>query len=147
LGRMIERRFSLPISLLFFTLLFSAGCVTLPTIPREEYEVLCSAASASSSAVIGEYGENVPPDFSAEKFMGLVEGKIPASYFAALQKFSLEVRPKAGYYLLLVFDPDTKSLILFDYSCTPAPDGQVLWEPAKYDRKNLERYDPCKEQK
>jgi hypothetical protein len=147
LGRMIVKRFSLSISLLSFILLLSACCATLPKIPREEYEVLCSAVSASSSAVIGEYGENVPPDFNAEGFIRLVEGKIPASYFAVLKKYSLEVRPKAGYYLLLVFDQDTKSLILFDYSCTPAPDGQVLWEPTKYDRKNLERYDPCEEQK
>jgi hypothetical protein len=141
------KRCSLSISLLIVILILSTSCVTLPTIPREEYEVLCSAVSASSSAVIGEYGENVPSDFNAVKFMQLVEGKIPESYFTVLKKYSLEVRAKVGYYLLLVFDPDTKSLILFDYSCTPAPDGQVLWEPTKYDQKNLERYDPCKGQR
>jgi hypothetical protein len=138
------KRCFLSIPLFIVILIFSTSCVTLPTIPREEYEVLCSAVSASSSVVIGEYGENVPPDFDAAKFMRLVEGRIPASYFAALKKYSLEVRPMVGYYLLLVFDQDTKSLILFDYSCTPAPDGQVLWETTKYDQKNLERYDPCK---
>jgi hypothetical protein len=137
----------LSISLLIFILLFLTSCVTLPTIPREEYEVLCSAVSASSSVIIGEFGENVPPDFDAVRFMQLVEGRIPASYFAALKKYSLEVRAKVGYYLLLVFDQNTKSLILFDYSCTPAPDGQVLWETTKYDQKNLERYDPCKGQR
>jgi hypothetical protein len=88
--------------------------------------------SAASYAVIGEYGEAIPPDFTAGKFMRLIEKKIPEEYYNALKKYFLDIRPKGSYYLLLVHDPKTKTLILFDYSCTPEPDGQVLLEPEKY---------------
>jgi hypothetical protein len=73
----------------------------------------------------------------------LIEGKIPREYYATLKKYLLEMRPKGSYYLLLVFDPESKTLILFDYSCTPEVDGPVLLEPRKYDIKNLELYDKC----
>ncbi len=137
---------SFSISFFIIISLLSSSCASLHTIQRDEYEVLCSAASASSSAVIGEYGENIPPNFNAARFMQLVETKIPPRYFAELKKYPLEMRPKAGYYLLLVYDPYTKALILFDYSCTPEPDGQVFLEPGKYDTKNLDLYDTCKNQ-
>ncbi len=141
---MEKRSFSTSFFIIIFVL--STSCASLHTIQRDDYQVLCSAASASSSAVIGEYGENIPPDFSALKFLQLVETKIPPKYFAELKKYPLEMKPKTGYYLLLVYDPYTKALILFDYSCTPEPDGQVFLEPNKYDTKNLDLYDPCKNQ-
>ncbi len=141
------RRRSFSVSLVVILLFFSSNCATFHTVQREDYEVLCSAVTASSSAVIGEYGENIPSDFNAEKFMQLVENKIPPRYLAELKKYPLEVRPKGSYYLLLVFAPHTKALILFDYSCTPEPDGQVFFEPGKYDTKALDLYDTCKDHK
>jgi hypothetical protein len=122
------------------------SCVTFHTIQRDEYEVLCSAVTASSYAVIGEYGENIPADFNAEKFLRLVENKIPPKYLSELKKYPLEIKAKASYYLLLLFHPYTKALILFDYSCTPDADGHVYYEPGKYDTKNLDLYDECKDQ-
>lgn len=142
---MKKRSFS--ISVVVILLFFSSSCATLHTIQKDEYEVLCSAVTASSSAVIGEYGENIPSDFNAEKFMQLVENKIPPRYLSELKKYPLEIRPKVSYYLLLVFDPYTKALILFDYSCSPEPDGQILFEPGKYDPKTIDFYDTCKNQK
>ena len=79
--------------------------------------------------------------------MQLVENKIPSRYFSELKKYALEVRPKVSYYLLLVFDPYTRALILFDYSCSPEPDGQILFDPGKYDPKTIDLYDTCKNQK
>jgi hypothetical protein len=140
------KRHSFTISFVVIILFFSTSCATLHAIQRDEYEVLCSAVTASSSVVIGEYGENIPPDFNAEKFIRLVENKIPPKYFAELKKYPLEVNPKVSYYLLLVFDPYTKALILFDYSCTAEPDGQVFYQPGKYDTNNLDLYDTCKNQ-
>ena len=139
------RKRSVSVSLLVILLFFSSNCATFHTVQREDYEVLCSAVTASSSAVIGEYGENIPSDFNAEKFMQLIENKIPVRYLAELKKYPLDVRPKGSYCLLLVFDPYTKALILFDYSCTPEPDGQVLFEPGKYNTKALDLYDTCKD--
>lgn len=127
--------------------IFSSGCCAISSeIKRCEYDVLCSAVSASSYAVIGEYGTSIPSDFTVDKFMALVEKNIPENYFKVLKKYVLDIKPKRSYYLLLVFDPNTKSLILFDYSCTPEPDGQVLLEPEKFDLKNLDLYDKCKAQ-
>lgn len=141
---MKRRSFLTPVVL--FILIVAYSCATFHAIQRDEYEVLCSAVTASSSAVIGEYGENIPTDFNAEKFLQLVENKIPPKYLSELKKYPLEVKAKASYYLLLVFNPYTKALILFDYSCTPDADGQVYYEPGKYDTKNLELYDTCKDQ-
>jgi hypothetical protein len=139
-----RRSFFIPVVVII--LIFSGSCTTFHTIQRDEYEVLCSAVTASSSAVIGEYGENIPPDFNAEKFLQLVENKIPQKYLSELKKYPLEIKPKVSYYLLLVFNPYTKALILFDYSCTPDADGQIFYEPGKYDTKNLDLYDKCKDQ-
>jgi hypothetical protein len=124
----------------------SSNCATSHEINRSEYGVLCSAVSASSYSVIGEYGASIPSDFNVDKFMRLVEKNIPEDYFKVLKKYVLDIKPKGSYYLLLIFDPHTKSLILFDYSCTPEPDGQVLLEPGKYDLNNLDLYDKCKAQ-
>jgi hypothetical protein len=122
----------------------SSSCAVSSEIKISDYGVLCSAVSASSYAVIGEYGASIPTDFTVEKFMTLSEKNIPEDYFKVLKKFFLDIKTKGSYYLLLVFDPDTKSLILFDYSCTPEPDGPVLLEPGKYDLNNLNLYDKCK---
>ena len=137
-------RFALLVLLLFACA--SSSCTALTQQERIEYDTLGSAVSAASYAVIGEYGDIIPPDFTAEKFMRLIEKKIPEEYFNTLKKYSLDIKPKGSYYLLLVSDPKTKSLILFDYSCTPEPDGPILLEPEKYDPKNLEVYDTCKGQ-
>lgn len=76
--------------------------------------------------------------------MALVKDKIPSSYYDELSQYSLEVRPKKTYYLLLIYKPGTKDLVLFDYSCTPKADGTVLLNPEKYDLNNLDLYDECK---
>ncbi len=130
----------------FLALLFlsSNSCATAPEVNRSEYDVLCSAVSASSYAVIGEYGDSIPSDFKVDKFMEVVENNIPKDYLKVLKKYVLEIISKGSYYLLLIFDRDTRSLILFDYSCTPEADGQVLLEPGKFDIRNLGLYDKCK---
>jgi len=124
----------------------SNSCTALKQQERIEYDTLGSAVSTASYAVIGEYGDAIPSDFTADKFMRLIEKKIPEDYFNILKKYSLDLKPKGGYYLLSVYDPKTKALILFDYSCTPEPDGMVILDPEKYDAKNLELYDRCKGQ-
>jgi hypothetical protein len=106
---------------------------------------LLSAVTFSSDKVIGEYGDEIPNDFTVEDFMKLVKDKIPEDYYYALRKYQLSIEPKRTYYFLLVKKPEnTNSIILFDYSCTPEADGPVLNEPYKYDLNNLELYDTCK---
>lgn len=102
-----------------------------------------SAVTFSSDKVIGEYGDKIPADFSADKFMEFVKNRIPEDYYKALTAYSLEVKPKGSYYLLLVIDFKSKSVILFDFSCTPEADGPVLLEPDKYDLNNIDLYDKC----
>ena len=132
------------IFLLAFLVFSLNNCATSSKVNRSEYDLLCSAVSASSYAVIGEYGASIPSDFKVDKFMELVEKNIPRDYFKVLKKYVLDIKSKGSYYLLLIFDPDTRSLILFDYSCTPEADGQVLLGPEKYDIKNLGLYNKCK---
>jgi hypothetical protein len=141
----MKMRSRLFVIFLFAVFIFSSSCCAISSeIKRSEYDVLCSAVSASSYAVIGEYGASIPSDFTVDKFTALVEKNIPEDYFKVLKQYILEIKPKGSYYLLLVFDPDTKKVILFDYSCSPEPDGPVLIEPGKFDLNNLDLYDTCK---
>ena len=142
MGIIIRSKLFITILLLFFV--FSSGsCVSLSEHQKREYGVLESAVTFSADKVIGEYGDNIPDYFSAEKFMKLIEGKIPKDYYETLKKYDIGVRPKRTYYLLLVFDPISKVIILFDYSCTPEVDGPVLLQPGKYNLDRLETYDKC----
>lgn len=131
-----------PIIFLFLSISL-VSCASISEIRKRDYGILESAVTFSSDKVIGEFGDAIPSDFSSEDFLKLIEGKIPREYYATLKKYFLEIRPKGSYYLLLVFDPESRELILFDYSCTPEVDGPVLLEPHKYDIKNLELYDKC----
>ena len=105
-----------------------------------------SAVAFSAEKVIGVYGENIPNDFSEMDFINLVKPRIPEDYYGVLKKYPLKVEPKGNYYLLLVFDPKTKDIILFDYSCTPKVDGPVLLDPVKYDVNKIDSFDKCKPQ-
>ncbi len=140
---MIIKRQLPVITLLVFVICLVGSCASLSEHQRREYGTLESAVTFSADKVIGEYGNSIPDDFSAEKFMGLVKDKIPKNYYEALKKHRLEVRAKGAYYLLLIFVPETNSLILFDYSCTPEVDGPVLLSPGKYNLDRLELYDKC----
>lgn len=140
----IVRKKFFVIILLFFSFGFSASCASLSEHQRKEYGILESAVTFSSDKVIGEYGDAIPDDFTAEKFLELVDGKIPRDYYDALKKYNIEIRPQRTYYLLLIYDPVKKSMLLFDYSCTPEVDGPVFLEPSEYNTEALELYDKCK---
>jgi hypothetical protein len=107
------------------------------------YGILISAVTFSADKVIGEYGDVIPDDFDKNKFLEVVKDKIPQEYFHELTNDDFDVYPKGSYYLLIAYND--KSIILFDYSCTPEADGPVLNEPSKYDVDNLDQYDQCKE--
>jgi len=141
---MIARRLIFLTILLVFALLSAGSCASLSEYQKRQYGILGSAVTFSADKVIGEYGDRIPDDFSVEKFMAFVKDKIPKDYYEALKKYSLEVRPKQSYYLLLIFDPDTEALVLFDFSCTSKVDGPVLLEPEKYRLENIDVYDACK---
>lgn len=142
MGVMIRKQ--LPVVILLIFVVCSIGsCASLSEHEKREYGILESAVTFSADKVIGEYGDRIPDDFSGEQFMKLVDGKIPRDYYEALQKYVIEIKPKRTYYLLLIFDPASKTLILFDYSCTPGVDGPVLLQPGKYDLEQLQLYDKC----
>lgn len=121
---------------------FVSGCATTQKIQKSNCSILGSAVSAASYAVIGEYGDTIPSDLP-NKFLSLVEKKIPDDYFRELKRYQLDIKPKGSYYLLIVVHPGTKSIILFDYSCTSEPDGMVCLEPDKYDLNDLGLYNSC----
>jgi hypothetical protein len=131
------------VSILVIFVLIS--CVSTSEVRKEKYGVLESAVTFSADKVIGEYGDSIPDDFSGATFMAFIKGNIPDSYYEALTEYQVAVKPMGSYYLLLVYDQVTYSLILFDYSCTPEVDGPVLFEPGKYDINHLELYDKCRE--
>ena len=141
---MIVRKRLSVIILLVFVVCSVASCISLSEHQKREYGILESAVTFSADKVIGEYADRIPDDFSGEQFMKLVEGKIPRDYYEALKKYNIQIKPRRSYYLLLAFNPTGKTLILFDYSCTPGVDGPVLLEPGKYDVNKLELYDECK---
>lgn len=143
IGRNMKKQFSVLLILIVF-IFSSASCAALSDPGRNEYGKLGSAVSAAAYVVIGEYGDSIPADFNAGKFLILIEKKIPDDYFNILKEYPIELKPKGSYYLLLIFDSKTKSLILFDYSCTPGTDGLILRHPGRYDINNLEMYDSCK---
>ncbi len=127
----------------FILVIFSANaCVTLLEEQKKEYGLLESAVTFSSDKVIGEYGDVIPNDFDSNKFLQLVNDKIPEDYYGALKRYNLNIFPKGNYYLLKAYDG--KRLILFDYSCTTEIDGPVLLGIEKYDLDHLDLYDKCK---
>lgn len=132
------------IFLLVFLVASTGSCATLSEEQRKEYGILESAVTFASDKVIGEYGDVIPNDFTGDKFMKFVEDKIPKEYYKTLKKYLIDVKPKGSYYLLLVISPKSKTVILFDFSCTTEVDGPVLLEPDKYDVKNIDSYDTCK---
>jgi len=137
-----KRRYLYLVILVF--LIFCVGfCAIVTHKGKPNYGVLISAVTFSSDKVIGEYGDAIPADFDKNKFLSVVKDKIPQEYFDELKRDDIYVYPKGRYYLLVVYD--NKSIILFDYSCTPEADGPVLNEPGKYDVNNLDQYDQCKE--
>lgn len=111
---------------------------------KREYGILISAVTFSSDKIIGEYGDRIPDNLTAEQFMQIIKDKIPEDYYDTLKKYRLKIIPKDTYYLILIFDSSNNKLILFDYSCTSQVDGPILNEPYKYDVDNLELYDKCK---
>jgi hypothetical protein len=133
------------IFLLVFFVSASASCAALSEEQRLEYGILESAVTFSSDKVIGEYGDTIPDNFTEDAFMKFVKDRIPEDYYKVLKKYRLDVRPKGSYYLLLVINPNTSAVILFDFSCTPQIDGPVLLDPNKYDVKKIDSYDRCKE--
>jgi hypothetical protein len=128
---------------LLLVLLITNSCVGVIESQKKEYGLLESAVTYSAEKVIGEYGDAMPNDFTAEKFLLLIHDKIPREYYDTLLRYRLELKPMGSYYLLLVFDPRNTELILFDYSCTSEVDGPVILEPQKYDLNNLNLYDTC----
>jgi hypothetical protein len=119
--------------------LVACACSSHCTPSREEYGILQSAVAFSADKVIGEYGDTIPENFTGAGFKALVKGKIPSSYFDALEKYTLAVTPKGTHYYLVATCPGDRSVLLFDYSCTPEVDGPVYLEPGKYDPGK----DPC----
>jgi hypothetical protein len=127
-------------------ILYTNSCVALSQAGNQEYGSLMSAVSWSAAAVIGEYGHAIPKHFDRDQFLAVVKDKIPTRSYSILESYPIKIIPKKGYYLLLVYDHKDKSLILFDYSCTPDVDGPVLLEPGKYNLNNLQLYDKCNRQ-
>jgi hypothetical protein len=118
------------------------GCATQTGITKADYDLLKTAVTTTSYAVIGKYGDTIPEDLTSQEFLQIAKDETPVQYFNELKKFDLEIKPKGSYYLLKVYDPDTKKLILYDYSCTPFSDGNILDEPQQTTQP--EDNDPCK---
>jgi hypothetical protein len=141
----MKKRF-LAVACLIIVFFYVNSCIALSQSQNQEYGALISAASWSAAAVIGEYGHAIPQDFDQQQFLAVVKDKIPPRSYRILTRYPIEIIPKNGYYLMLVYDPEDNSLILFDYSCTSEVDGPVLLEPDKYDVNNLQLYDKCNPQ-
>jgi hypothetical protein len=127
--------------------LLNASCATLYAPSSEEAKkecgILSSAVTFAGDKVIGEYGNCIPEDFDAAKFLKLVEHKIPRDYYEALNRYNLKFDPKGSYFLIVVLNPKDNSVVMFDYSCTPELDGPICQELQKYDTNNLSTYDKC----
>lgn len=141
----MKKRFLL-ITCSIIVIFYTNSCTAIYPSQKQEYGVLMSAVAWSASAVIGEYGHAIPKDFNREQFMAVVQDKIPPRSYSIINSYPMKIIPKNGYYLLLIYNPQDNSLILFDYSCTSEVDGPVLLEPDKYDLNNLQLYDKCNRQ-
>lgn len=139
----MKKRF-LPIVWFLIIILSASSCFALSEAQKQEYGALKTAVILSKAVVKGEYGHALPREFDREVFMEVIEDRIPDKSYQALEKYPIQVIPKEGYYLLLVYDPRDNSLILFDYSCSLGVQGRILEEPNRYDVNNLQLYDTCK---
>jgi hypothetical protein len=137
------KRRLLSLTCAFIIFLYASSCIAFSEAQKQEYSLLKSAVSYSKLAVKGKFGHDIPPGFDAKEFLNVVKDRIPENSYDVLEKYHLQVIPKDGYYLLLVFDPKNNALILFSYSCEPGAEGRILEEPGKYDVHNLQLYDKC----
>lgn len=129
---------------LFILVLSLTACASLSEKREKEYGLLKTAVTYSADKIKGEFGRQMPDTLDEGTFLRVVHGKIPDGYYKELTNYFLVVVPKGRYYLLKAYDKTTYDLVLFDYSCTPEPDGLVLEEPTKFDLAHIESYDPCK---
>jgi hypothetical protein len=129
---------------ILLVVLYATSCLALSNAQKRDYDSLKTAVTLSKLAVKGEFGRAIPPDFDAKVFLAVVQDKIPEQSYQVLENYPLQVIPKKGYYLLLVYDPENYSLILFSYSCEPGAEGRVLEYPENYDVNHLELYDKCR---
>lgn len=127
--------------LLFAALIVLSSCICISESRKQDYGLLKSAVMFSADKVIGEFGDQIPAEFSGEAFMELVKDKIPANYYSALKPYELKIKPDGYYYRLELFDGD--EMVLFDFSCTPGIDGAVKSEDKTFNLDNLEAYNPC----
>jgi hypothetical protein len=131
--------------ILLVAFFFTCSCLTLTKKKQERIGTLASAVMKAPSTIKGVYPFNLPSDFSNSDFLKIIKENEnpPEDDFEVLSQYQLKIIPKGSYYLLIVRDPTTGKVILFDYSCTFKVDGQVFLSPDKYDLNHLERYDPC----
>lgn len=137
------KKYTRYIVLLVFAVLLS-GCTAAIRYDQDEYGLLDSAVTSCASVMIGVYADTIPNDLSREKLLSVCENQIPDNYFTVLKKYPSVVKPKGGYYLLLVYDPGNRDIIMFHYSCSSMP-ARVIAQPGKYDLNNLDSYDTCKD--
>jgi hypothetical protein len=135
-----------PIFFLIIVFLASSSCITIQRETQTDTAKLVTAVMNSPSSIRAVYPGNLPSDFSSYTFLRIIKEKEkpPENDFEVLSQYHLEVIPKGNYYLPIVRDPITEKIILFDYSCTFAVDGQVFNPLKQYDLNHLEMYDPCK---
>ncbi len=138
----MKRKHIMIVFLIIIVISFTS-CGKIQECPEKDYGLLMSAITYSVDKVIGEYGDQIPNDFSGEDFMILVNDKIPPDYYTELKKYKIQIQSKGYYYLSIVTEPKSGKTILFDYSCTSYVDGKIFLEPNKYDLANLELYNPC----
>lgn len=124
--------------------LVCASCITTGERHEKDYGMLVTAVMNAPFAVKGVYPGDLPADFSSTTFLQVIKGKIPDNSFSELSHYDLQVIPKGRYYLLIVREPSTGTIVLFDYSCTFNVDGKVFESTEQYDLNHLELYDKCK---
>ncbi len=131
-------------ALILVLMICTGACVGLSEEQRRDYGILSSAVTFASDKVIGEFGTSIPDSFDGQSFMMFIKERVPDDYYDALRRYTIKVFPKSSYYLLVAKDPQSGSIVLFDYSCTAKLDGPVFSEPSKYELSRIERYDECR---
>jgi hypothetical protein len=75
--------------------------------------------------------EAFPPRVSTDEFMDSVRARLPKEY-QLLSAYLIQYEGHGSYYLLKIFDRETRKMIMYDYSCSDSLDGPVYQDENKY---------------
>lgn len=138
----MKRTFSAAVSIVILVLSVTS-CVTLSQTNQAQYESLSFALDYSCDKMRGTFEGSFPNDLG-DKFYDYIKPEISQTHYDTITKYTINVEPKSYYYFLQAYDPESKTLLVFQFCCDNKKGLEKVYEnPEKYDLNNMQQYNTC----